>query len=173
MLQAILYRPFEKRDASSINAVAFAAFKQYQHNYNDWTARQSGFRDAAALAEIGEMIIAEQGGQVIGAVTYIAPDPTLHLPRADYFDASWTIMRMLVVDPNARRQGTGHALAHACISRAQRDKVQILALHTSLTMIVAQPMYLRMGFKLAKQLPSMGGMAYGLYTLTIASTVQG
>ena len=169
MVQPILYRAFEARDAPGINAVALAAFKQYAHDYDDWITRQTGFTKAAELAQIGEMIVAEQNGQVVGAVTYMAPDPTLRLPRADYFDASWAIMRMLVVDPNAREQGVGHALAHACMSRAQRDKVQILALHTSLVMTVAQPMYLRMGFTLAKELPPMGGMPYGLYTLEIAS----
>lgn len=171
MVQAVLYRAFEERDAAGVNAVALAAFKQYAHDYDDWITRQTGFTKAAELAQIGETIVAEQNEQVVGAVTYMAPDPAQRLARADYFDASWAIMRMLVVDPNARGQGIGHALAQACITRAQRDKVQILALHTSVVMTVAQPMYLRMGFRLAKQLPPMGGMAYGLYTLELPSTV--
>jgi GNAT superfamily N-acetyltransferase len=168
-VQAVLYRAFEERDAAGVNAVALAAFKQYADDFNDWSTRQTGFTKAAELAQIGEMIVAEQAGQIVGAVTYIAPDPTLRLPRADYFDASWAVMRMLVVDPDARGQGVGHALARACITCAQRDGAQTLALHTSLVMTVAQPMYLRMGFKLAKALPPMGGMAYGLYTPEVGS----
>ena len=168
MVQPVLYRAFEERDAAGVNAVALAAFKQYAHDYNDWSTRQLGFTEAAALAQIGETNVAEQNGEIVGAVTYVAPDPTLRLPRADYFDASWAVMRMLVVHPTARRQGVGHALAQACISRAKRDGAQTLALHTSVAMTVAQPIYLRMGFKLVKALPPMGGMPYGLYTLEIA-----
>ena len=53
----------------------------------------------------------------LGAVAYI-PDGQ---PEAAYFDQSWPIIRMLVVDPAERGKGLGHALTSECLARARRD----------------------------------------------------
>jgi ribosomal protein S18 acetylase RimI-like enzyme len=164
----IIYRPFNASDTSGVNAVALAAFEQYKSHYSDWSQRKSGFANAAALAEIGEMIIATQDEKVVGAVTYVASDPNQRFERAAYFDSSWAVMRMLVVDPASRGLGIGHALAQACVSCGKRDGAETLALHTSTLMTVAQPMYLRMGFKFVRPLDPIAGMPYGLYTLLLA-----
>ncbi len=171
--QNIIYRNFQADDAAGVNAVAFAAFKQYEHDYNNWDVISVGFTTTAELANIGEMIVAEQSGRIVGAVVYVPPDLDKRHARAAYFEAHWAVMRMLVVDPAARGQGIGHALAQACITCAKRDRVKLLALHTSTMMTVAQPMYERMGFKLAKELAPIGGVAYGLYTLAVGGASSG
>ncbi len=143
------------------------AFKQYESNYNNWSEFSVGLTAAAGLANIGEMVVAVQNQRIVGSVTYVAPDLDRRHARAFYFEPHWAVMRMLVVDPAARGQGIGHALAQACIACAKRDQVAVLALHTSTMMTVAQPMYTRMGFNLAKELKPIGGVAYGLYTLNL------
>jgi len=62
----------------------------------------------SALAETGNIIIAEREDQVVGAVAYIPAGR----PKAAYFDQSWPIIRMLVVDPPYRGIGIGRALTH-------------------------------------------------------------
>jgi GNAT superfamily N-acetyltransferase len=56
-----------------------------------------------SLAAAGELIIAEAGGTLLGAVAYIGPERL----KAPFFDPQWPIIRMLVVDPAARGKGVG------------------------------------------------------------------
>ncbi len=112
--------------------------------------------DMAARAEI---IVAEHEGRVIGAVGYVAPSA----PKAAHFKPEWPIIRMLVVDPDARGLGAGRALTEACIARARRDRAGEIALHTSSIMTVALPMYLRMGFVRVREAPPLFGVPYAIY----------
>jgi len=113
----------------------------------------------SALADSGEIIVAECDERVIGAVAYIPPGH----PKAAYFDLSWPIIRMLVVDPASRGAGVGRALTEECISRARRDGSRVIALHSSPIMTVALPIYLRMGFQLVQDAPPIYGVPYAVY----------
>jgi GNAT superfamily N-acetyltransferase len=152
-------RDYVETDRARVNEVALAAFAQFCSHYDDWTAMAAGIGNMAALAESGEIIIAEHDDAIIGAVAYIPP----HVPKADYFDPAWPIIRMLVVDPRARGLGAGRALTDACLDRARRDGSTVIALHTSAIMSVALPMYLRMGFTKLKDAPPIRGVAYAVY----------
>jgi hypothetical protein len=55
-------------------------------------------------------------------------------------------------------------LSTECIVRAKRDGSPVMALHTSPIMTVALPMYLRMGFIKACDVPPIFGVAYAVYT---------
>lgn len=146
-------------DAAAVNAVALAAFEQFQHQYDDWPAFKARLADTASLAESGELIVATSGTALLGAVAYVGPGR----PKAAFFLPEWPVMRMLVVSPAARGQGVGRALAEACIARANRDGARAFALHTSPVMSVALPMYLRMGFEWRSDLPDIAGVPYALY----------
>ncbi len=156
-------RSFQPDDAPQVNALALAAFAQYQDAYHDWPVFQSKIAQMATLAEAGEIVVAEVAGQITGAVAYIGPGA----PKADFFQAKWPIMRMLVVAPQARGQGIGHTLAQECLRRAERDSAPCFALHTSKIMNVALPMYERMGFKWVSRTPDIHGVEYGVYVKEI------
>lgn len=118
----------------------------------------------ASLATDGEIIVADTGGaKLAGAVAYFAPGA----PKAELFDPHWPIIRMLVVDPERRGNGTGRRLTQACIACARRDGAELIALHTSPVMEVALGMYLRMGFTLLRPVPDRHGVPYGVYTLDL------
>ena len=117
----------------------------------------------SAFANVGEIIVAEIGGQIVGAVAYIGPGA----PKAAFFRPDWSIMRMLVVAPDCRGRGVGRKLAQECLSRAKRDGASVFALHTSKLMQVALPMYQRMGFKWVSDTPSIHGVEYGVYVKEI------
>jgi GNAT superfamily N-acetyltransferase len=144
-------RTYADRDAIRLNELAVAAFEQFRTEYSDWPAMQAGLRRMSALAEIGEIIVAERTDRIIGAVAYIPPGR----PKAPFFDQSWPIIRMLIVDPGARGGGVGRALTEECIERARRDGSHVIALHTSAIMAVALPMYLRMGISWERHLLCM------------------
>lgn len=118
----------------------------------------------ASLADHAELIVAVCDRELVGAVGYVGPGIT---PRAEFFEPDWAIIRMLVVDPKSRGQGTGRKLTEECLAYARRDHAPVIALHTSPAMEVALRMYLKMGFKLVRNLPDRFGVPYGLYLLKL------
>lgn len=117
----------------------------------------------AALAETGELIVAEEAGAVVGGVAYVGPG----IPKK-LFPTDWPVIRMLVVAPESRGQGIGRALTERCIRRAERDGALLIALHTSPIMTVAVPMYERLGFRRQHDAPPLMGVPYGIYVRPFA-----
>ena len=156
----IRIRDYQSSDADNLNRLAIAAFGQFRDQYDNWPAMLAGLSNTSALGASGEVIIAELQQTFAGAVAYFGPNR----PKAPFFDQSWPIIRMLVVDPAFRGKGIGHALTNECIARAKRDGSPLIALHTSPIMTVALPMYLKMGFVKAYDAPPIHGVAYAVYT---------
>jgi GNAT superfamily N-acetyltransferase len=153
-------RDYQPSDAEHLNRAAVAAFEQFRDQYRDWPAMLAGLSKTSALSATGEIIVAEYQNQFAGAVAYFGPNS----PKAPFFDQSWPVIRMLVVDPRFWGKGLGHALSMQCIARAERDGSPIIALHTSPIMTIALPMYLKMGFVKAYDAPPIFGVTYAVYT---------
>jgi len=164
MTASIQLRLHRDGDAEEIKRVALAAFAQFQARYTNWDAFSLGVARMLALAETGEIVVADAGDRLAGAVAYMPP----HAPKAEFFDAGWPLMRMLAVDPAFRGRGIGRQLTEACIERARRDGCAAIALHTAPIMEVALAMYLRMGFAFVRDAPPIHGVAYGVYVKTLA-----
>jgi GNAT superfamily N-acetyltransferase len=156
----IRIRDYANSDAENLNRIAVSAFAQFRDQYQDWPAMLAGLSKTSDLSASGELIVVEFQSQFAGAVAYFGPDS----PKAAFFDQSWPVIRMLVVDPAFRGKGLGRALSAECIARAKRDRSPVIALHTSPIMSIALPMYLRMGFVKAYDAPAIFGVAYAVYT---------
>lgn len=157
----MIVRDFSPADAEAVNAVALAAFAQYEGVYADWDALTRAVGSMSELAESGRIIVAEDPtGTIVGAVAYVGPHAG---PRAEFFEPRWPIVRMLVVDPAARGRGIGRRLTQACIERARSDGAAAIALHTSPAMATALALYLRMGFRLERKVPDRFGVPYAVY----------
>lgn len=166
----MIVRDFSPADADAVNAVALAAFAQYAGVYSDWEALARGVGSMASLAESGRIVVAEDpAGIIVGAVAYVGPNAG---PRADFFEPQWPIVRMLVVDPAARGQGIGRRLTQACIDHARRDGAAAIALHTSPAMEAALALYLRMGFRLEKEVPDRFGVPYAVYLKALGPAAE-
>lgn len=152
-------RDFERPDTQRINELAVIAFEQFEDAYTDWPVFRSKISMMSGLDGTGEIIVAERGAEIVGAVAYIGPGKE----KASFFRAEWPVMRMLVVAPEARGQGVGRALAEECLARARRDGADCFALHTSELMHVALPMYQRMGFRRIAPAPDIHGVNYSVY----------
>lgn len=157
---ALTLRDFRSADADHVNRLAPAAFAQFSSHYDNWPALAATLAKMSDLAAHGEIIVAELSARIAGAVAYFAPGA----PKASFFEPEWPVIRMLVVDPERRGHGIGHALTLECLTRARRDGAGVIALHTSPIMTVALPMYLRMGFSKVRNTPPIFGVAYAVYT---------
>jgi ribosomal protein S18 acetylase RimI-like enzyme len=99
-------------------------------------------RDAAARAHDAELIVAVQGGEPAGTVTY-CPHGS---PWAQLTARGEAEFRMLAVTPAARGLGLGEALVRRCIARAREDRCTMLRLSTEPVMHAAHRIYQRLGF---------------------------
>jgi ribosomal protein S18 acetylase RimI-like enzyme len=155
----VVLRDYRDTDAVHVNGVALAAFEQFSLQYSDWAAMSSAIERMSALADGGEIVVAELEEKVVGAVAYIPPGR----PKAAYFQTAWPIIRMLVVEPTCRGRGVGRALTEECLRRAKRDGSRVIALHTSPIMTVALSMYIKMGFTWQHDAPLIYGVPYAVY----------
>jgi ribosomal protein S18 acetylase RimI-like enzyme len=162
-MMPVSIREYRETDAPALNGVALAAFTQFKDQYSDWPSMAASVSRMSDLASTGEITLAEINGQVVGGVAYVPGGK----PKAAYFDQSWPIIRMLVVDPASRGMRLGRTLTEECIRRARRDQAPLIALHTTPIMAVALPMYLRMGFKLLRDAPPIYGVPYAVYTMIL------
>ena len=99
--EELTLRDYRETDAAALSRLALAAFEEFQSAYSDWAAMSASISQMPSLASAGELIIAEAGGNLLGAVAYVGPER----PKAPFFDPQWPIIRMLVVDPAARGRG--------------------------------------------------------------------
>jgi len=159
----VVVRTARPADAAAIDQVALSAFAQYRDQYADWKVFSRGVGAMSILGAGGELIVAEGGGRVVGAVAYVGPDQ----PKLDIFEPHWPAIRMLVVDPAARGDGIGRRLTKACIDRARADGAPLVALHTSPIQSVALAMYLRMGFRELRPIAPIFGVPYSIYLLSL------
>lgn len=157
-------RNYIDTDSNKINELAVLSFAQFKEHYNDWHSLKNALMKFSELSHAAEIIVASNAeNSIIGAVAYVPA----HVKKADFFPANTPIIRMLVVHPESRGLGIGKALSQACIKRATRDGSEMMALHTSIIMDVALPMYLNMGFIKHSKAPDIFGVQYGVYTKKI------
>jgi ribosomal protein S18 acetylase RimI-like enzyme len=160
----LVVRSCEPRDRDAVNAVARAAFAQYEQEYEDWLSFIEGIGRMADLAADADVLVAEQDGVIVGAVAHVGPGR----PRAAFFPPEWSVIRMLVVDPQRRGQGAGRRLVAGCLRLAQDAGAPVVGLHTSPVMGSALRMYEAAGFVRDRDLPPIRGVAYGRYVLPAA-----
>jgi ribosomal protein S18 acetylase RimI-like enzyme len=99
-------------------------------------------RDAADRAAKSELLVAEVGGEIAGAVAYCPPGSAY----AELAAPDEAEFRMLAVLAKARRAGAGRAMVGECVQRARAAGLTGLRLSTQPNMDAAHRMYERLGF---------------------------
>jgi ribosomal protein S18 acetylase RimI-like enzyme len=102
-------------------------------------------RDAAARAEIGDLLVAVDDDEVLGTVTLVGPEAPAQWREAERPHAG--TIRMLAVAADARGRGAGTSLARACVARACAAGWSELTLLTQPDMLAAHRIYGRLGFR--------------------------
>jgi GNAT superfamily N-acetyltransferase len=99
--------------------------------------------DAARRASEAELLVAVDGGQLLGSVTFAPPGSPYGEGVAGPADAAF---RMLVVSPAARRRGVGRALVLSCLDRARALGCERMRLSSQPAMSAAHRLYEQLGF---------------------------
>jgi len=103
---------------------------------------------AASLADVEdraahtELLVADAGGRVVGAVALAANGG----PYAELTGPGEAAFRMLVVDPQWRGRGVAAQLVQACLDRARAAGCHRMVISTDPRMRTAHRVYQRMGF---------------------------
>lgn len=134
-------------DYQAVGALTVAAFRGVAgSDLSDGYASQ--LDDVAGRVGASVVLVAELGGQVVGAVAYVG-DPAS--PMAGMLGPGEAGIRMLAVHPGAQGIGVGAALVAACVERARREARKGIALYSTGAMVVAHRLYLRAGFRRAPE----------------------
>jgi ribosomal protein S18 acetylase RimI-like enzyme len=115
---------------------ADAGFADAVRAYED-SLRAAGDRAAAA-----ELWVADDGSQLLGAVTFCPPGSSYREIAAE----GEAEFRMLVTSPAARRLGVGTALVRHCLRRGRDLGLARIVLSSNTTMTAAHQLYKNLGF---------------------------
>jgi len=122
--------------------VAFAAYEEFYADDLGYYADR--LRDIASRSKDATVLIAIEGGEIVGTVTYVSDAGSAS--AVDMRDGE-AMIRMLSVAPAHKRRGIGRALSVACIERARADGKRALALHADEIMEASQRLYASLGFR--------------------------
>jgi predicted N-acetyltransferase YhbS len=120
--------------------------------------RWMGNVSEALRAAGGLVLVAEAGGEIVGAVTFF---PDAGQAHQGHWPQGAAALRLLAVRPDRRRQGYGARLTRACLEQAQNLKIKTIFLYTGPFMTAARQLYEKLGFKRAPEFDGdPGPMAY-------------
>jgi GNAT superfamily N-acetyltransferase len=105
---------------------------------------EEDIRDVSGRLGKGTVLVADLGGRLAGTATLLADGSGYGMHG---WPLAWPVIRLLAVDPPARRHGIGMLLAAACVDRARTMGVPTLGLHTAPFMVAARALYESLGFE--------------------------
>jgi predicted N-acetyltransferase YhbS len=156
-------RPADFPEVAALNVAAYAEFRA-RIGEEAWARMLASLESVDALAAAGVVLVAREGGRLLGSVAYLPAGRTAPpLPR------DWASVRTLAVAPWARGRGVGEALVHACIARARAGGAAVLGLYTTEMMGSARALYARLGFVEDGVLPPRHGQPCWRYRLDLAA----
>jgi ribosomal protein S18 acetylase RimI-like enzyme len=104
---------------------------------------ESQLRDVTSRSVDSQVLVAELRGRIVGTVSFVRGPGSL----AEVDDPDAATIRMLGVAPEARGRGIGEALVRECIDRAHAAQRNRVRLDTRTSMMGAQRLYERLGFR--------------------------
>jgi ribosomal protein S18 acetylase RimI-like enzyme len=125
-------------------AAGAVAVDGYRDFYRDALGNYADdLRDVTGRAAGASVLVAVDGGRIVGTVTYVSDSSSLFAQHQRTGEAS---IRMLAVAPDRKRAGLGRALSRACVERARADGKSAVVLHADEIMDGARRLYEGLGF---------------------------
>ncbi|MGP4006301.1 GNAT family N-acetyltransferase [Streptomyces sp. 4N124] len=144
----IVIRPVEPTEYETLGDITAQAYLQDGLlAFGESDSYLSELKDIAKRAAAADVLVATQGDQLLGGVTFVpSPGPMAELARPGEAE-----IRMLAVARAARGRGAGEALVRACVDRARTAERTAVVLSTQRTMLAAHRIYERLGFTRAPE----------------------
>lgn len=137
---SVLIRELRDDDHTAVGLLTVAAYDALGLPLG---AYRDELADVAARVPHSVILVAEDGGGVVGSVALVLD----HLsPLSEATDAGTATVRMLAVDPRAQGRGVADALMRELIARCRAAGKHTVTLVTTNYMQVAQRLYRRLGF---------------------------
>jgi ribosomal protein S18 acetylase RimI-like enzyme len=136
--------PDEYEQAGAVTAGAYHEYEPVARGWDRWEQYLQDLADVAGRARHALVLGAVESGQVLGTVTVEIErdvDGTLREPSDPAH------LRMLAVDPTARRRGVGRALMTRAIDLARASGRDAMILPTTPYMKAGQALYAELGFR--------------------------
>jgi ribosomal protein S18 acetylase RimI-like enzyme len=134
-------RPPTAAELPRVGALCVAAYATYAEP--DAAGYVEVLRDAAGRAAAAELLVAVDGGDVLGTVTFV-PDGG---PLREIAAPEEAEFRMLAVDPAAQGRGVGLALMRWVVEEARRRGKHAVVCSSLADMRAAHRIYERLGFR--------------------------
>ena len=113
------------------------------------------------LLKIAKCFVCEKEDKLIG-MAFLIPHGNPYL----FFEADWSYIRLVAVDPAYEGKGLGKMLTQHCIDFAKESGEKIIALHTSEFQHAARHIYEGLGFKRQKEF-ELYAKRYWIYKLEL------
>jgi ribosomal protein S18 acetylase RimI-like enzyme len=156
----------DKKELQTLGLVAYGEFKNIltTENWDKLNLFLTAENSYSDLLKISRCFICECGDELIG-MAFLVPkgNPT------EIFQADWSYIRMVGVNPNFTGHGIAKTLTGMCLDFAWDSKERIVALHTSEFMDAARHIYESFGFRQTRELEPRLGKRYWLYQLDLAN----
>ena len=110
--------------------------------FTERASAENAFR-VEAVRKRGEIFVAKSDGELLGTAVLVRSGNELR----QIAKAGEAEIHLVAVKSSARRKGVAEALLHACEKRALELGVNSLVLSTQASMVAAQSLYEKLGFK--------------------------
>jgi ribosomal protein S18 acetylase RimI-like enzyme len=137
-------QPDEYEEAGRVTALAYQEFAP--PGDLEWDAYLRELADVKGRAGRSLVLVAVEGGRVLGTATMEFDDRTLG-DDDRVLPPEMASLRMLGVEPSARGLGIGRALVDACIRESRARGKTLFVLRTTELMTAAHGLYESMGFE--------------------------
>jgi ribosomal protein S18 acetylase RimI-like enzyme len=145
-LNNLHYRISNEPDIKQLQELCSLAYGQYASvisadNLKKW---RTGFEDEQTflgLLKIGKCLVCEDNLKIVGMAFLIPSGNPLN-----FFQADWSYIRFVAVDPEYEGNGIAKKLTHMCIEEARNSREKCIALHTSEFQNAARHIYEKLGF---------------------------
>jgi predicted N-acetyltransferase YhbS len=141
----VIVRPAAPAEYERIGQLTVAAYRAVP-GYVSEPDYEDELRDVQSRARAVDTVVlvaVDDGGRVVGAVTYVASTAS---PQAEFDDPEAVGFRMLAVDPAVQGSGAGGVLVDAVIAMARAAGLRRVVIHSTRWMTTAHGLYARRGF---------------------------
>jgi ribosomal protein S18 acetylase RimI-like enzyme len=163
----LVYREGSLADREQVKALGLLSYGQFSEILGEegWTKMKNGISDDdrwIGLLRDSKSFICLANDKIVG-MAFIVPSGN----PWQVFEAGWSYIRMVGVDPEFRGKGIAKELTRRCIEHAKTSGEKIIALHTSEFMDTARHIYESLGFKVLREIDPLFGKRYWLYLLEL------